>query len=322
MSELSVRVCAVCELRVLDPTTLSVTLDSAGWLRVDYRLRHITRPSRVFHLPFTLALNHVEAYGTDGREMVLSYDENCASFVVHNLATSTRVHTCEFIRLWRSAGVLIDLPYDAAIRDRQTNPHSRRYQDPRHFCVGAYTMEPLMTLMDPEEVIYTSRWLICRIKPTSVTYYSPAFRDREFKIDFGDWRLYRAAPPARYSAVADFRRGTERMLWCWDACIGVRTDLPASQHALFLHHINGAVFAHYAADHKSDVFVVPINHVLPTVKSDLLPPEKLPDDPPMCPARLLLSAPRGGVLIVPPLNSDTHPPVLVGAGGTKLYRIQ
>lgn len=179
-------------------------------------------------------------------------------------------------------------------------------------------MERLMTLRDDGigQAIYTSRWLILG-GASSVTYHSTAYRDRAFKVEFGDWRLH-----SSYATVADFRRGAERMLWCWHECIGVRTDL-SSPALCRLELINGAVFAyHEFAEKLSEVHIVPLNDVLPSVSSEPLPPGNLPSDPAMRRSRLLLTAPRGGVRILPPLNSDTHPPLLLSTDGKKLYRIQ
>lgn len=142
------------------------------------------------------------------------------------------------------------------------------------------------------------------MQATSVQCWSPQYPDQMFTVEFGDWKMIGTWPP-----FTVFTNETERLIWCWNACSGVRTDLEITPKATEITLVNGAAFI---IRRTEAVHIVPL--LLDPLESNerraqRRPPATLPSDVPFVRARLLVA----------PIASDTHAPLLTI--GNNVYRL-
>lgn len=181
----------------------------------------------------------------------------------------------------------------------------------------ATTGELIYTTTANKDVTLTPHWALFDLHKTNVQCWSPRFADQIFKVEFGDWKMIRTWSP--FSVLSN---DTERLIWCWEACSGVRTDLEVTARSLSeIALINGAAFITTHVEKECSVYIVPL--LLDPLESSerraqRRPPTHLPSDLPFVRARLLTR----GVSARPhaPIASDTHAPLLTV--DQRVYRLK
>lgn len=179
-------------------------------------------------------------------------------------------------------------------------------------------MELIATLHNvTSDPIFTSAFMLFieSDRQSSRQLWGPAFPDRIFTIDYGDWRLERDFGAVSYFTHAS--KSDECLVWHWDSSSGVRlNDTPPLRDLpnLLMQCVSGALFVTWGSS-RCTLLVAPL-------LSDPLasPPGILPNDAPLVPLRQVLAGAEF-LYVVPPLGSDVHPPLIVAGAGTELYQL-
>lgn len=152
-------------------------------------------------------------------------------------------------------------------------------------------------------------------QPSLRQLWGPAFPDRIFTIEYGDWLLI-----SDRDEVTLFAKGDEHMRWHWDSCSRVHTNLPflvTDYRKLVISLVGGAVLI---CTEDAPVYIVPLLLDPLATKIQQAPPGILPNDAPFVPAREVLRQ-AAAVHVLPPQGSDMHPP-LISARGLELYLLR